>query len=76
MQRLVLELLAAARVEAGRYGYLPATAMLAALGRDDPAAALAAWERYGAPRWSVNDVNIHLRLSVATAVYRAAGGPG
>ena len=57
------------------FGYLVASAMLGALAHGEPQAALDVWSRYGAKRWNPNAVNVHLRLLLATAVFRAKEAP-
>ena len=64
-----------ATADGERFGYLVATAMLGALANGDAPRALAVWSRYGAKRWTAQSVNFHLRLLLATALYRAQQTP-
>ena len=58
-----------------RFGYLVASAMLGALGVGEPQAALEVWSAFGAKRWRADTVNVHLRLLLASAVFRAKAVP-
>ncbi|MBX9606495.1 MAG: hypothetical protein K2Y51_09730, partial [Gammaproteobacteria bacterium] len=54
-----------------RHGLLVATAMLGALASGDAAGAMSVWHAHRAPDWRADSVNVHLRLLLATALYRA-----
>ena len=66
---------AAGSADPERFGYLVASAMLGALAHGEPQAALDVWSRYGAKRWHANAVNVHLRLLLSTALFRASVAP-
>lgn len=57
--------------EPERFGYLVACAMLGALAHGEPQTALDVWSRFGAKRWTPKSVNVHLRLLLSTALFRA-----
>lgn len=61
-----------ARNDPRRHGLLVASAMLGALASGDAADALEVWRTQRAPDWQPDSVNIHLRLLLATALFRAA----
>lgn len=74
MRAEALALLESGRADddARRHGLLVATAMLGALASGDAAGAMSVWHAHRAPDWRPDSVNVHLRLLLATALYRAA----
>ncbi|MGE0858255.1 MAG: spermine synthase [Gammaproteobacteria bacterium] len=74
MHQQALALLAAdaSRGDTRRHGLLVASAMLGALARGDARGALAAWDAHREPGWRPDTVNVHLRLLLATALFRAS----